>query len=456
MVRRRTLVPPHRSTTRALRAMFPSAVSERPYFGGILHGIDRFGRPVYFEDNLLVANSIIPSSGKVTVGKTGDRKSGSVKLEVLRSQGLMRAGLPMSTLIFSRKKDEYRRLVEVCGGTLIDFSQGDDGRPVCINLLDIAMMGGVSPETIKEALPRLESLVVKVLTQLRKAPITGLEQDGLRIGLRKTIQETLDDPVNFKQPVLSRLNYHIARPSQGDADDLDDDTTVDDLRRDTRELRALIRRLTEGDASGFLDGATNLDLRIKKNRHGVIDLDHRMTNNLRVFDFSQIREDMRGIVIGVIIEQYQAAWDRGDPEYTVHKVIYEECWDYFRYLQFGEGARQGQKLQRVGAIDYHYIMHNLGDPNAAGADGSVEVKLAQGLLSDTHIRRVFGVDKSQIDKIETVFDLNGAECDVVLGFDPGWSLVKFGPYSIVLNNYTPDPFEKQVVYTNAAVDAAAE
>jgi hypothetical protein len=103
---------------------------------------------------------------------------------------------------------------------------------------------------------------------------------------------------------------------------------------------------------------------------------------------------------------------------------------------------------RAYGIQNIVVMHRLSDLSAAGASGSREVALAEGLLHDTQTRVVYSQYEDEIPRVREALGLSSVEAEVLTELDPGVALWKVGRRSfLVQHRFGPD--EARLIDTDA-------
>jgi len=87
------------------------------------------------------------------------------------------------------------------------------------------------------------------------------------------------------------------------------------------------------------------------------------------------------------------------------------------------------KLARAMGVANVAVVHRLSDLRAAGAEGSAQQRLAEGLLADTETRVVFGQSPSEAEYSGPLLRLSDTERDLVSRLPRGVALWKVGDRS---------------------------
>jgi len=96
------------------------------------------------------------------------------------------------------------------------------------------------------------------------------------------------------------------------------------------------------------------------------------------------------------------------------------------------------------------VVHRLSDLRAAGTDGSVQQKLADGLLADSETRVVFGQPASEAEHTGRMLKLSRTEIQLVGQLPRGVALWRLGDRSYLVELLVADA-ERDLVDTDAAM-----
>ena len=165
--------------------------------------------------------------------------------------------------------------------------------------------------------------------------------------------------------------------------------SVVELQAAARPIAFALDQLCSGDLRGMFDGPTTpgLDLDaplVVLNLHAVLN-SHRTA---------------LGILMTCATAWLQAMIE-AEPEATARKriVVVDEAWRIFSNLGVGEWLQQSFKLSRGLGTQNIVVMHRLSDLRSAGAEGSREVRLAEGLLADAETKIVYAQPADQVEPL---------------------------------------------------------
>ena len=112
----------------------------------------------------------------------------------------------------------------------------------------------------------------------------------------------------------------------------------------------------------------------------------------------------------------------------------DEAWAILHNLAMGRWLRAGFKLARAHGVSYVAVVHRLSDLKAAGADGSEQQHLAEGLLSDSETRVVYGQPPSEVAAAVEWLGLTSTEADLLPHLPRGVALWKVGTRSFLVEH----------------------
>ena len=147
------------------------------------------------------------------------------------------------------------------------------------------------------------------------------------------------------------------------------------------------------------------------------------------------------------------AWLRAviDIEPTTHArrriVVVDEAWRILSSLGVGEWLQQSFKLSRGLGVQNIVVMHRLSDLQATGAEGSREVRLAEGLLADAETKVIYAQPEDQVQRTKEILGLTDTEAGLLPTLGRGWALWKVGRRSFLVQHRLT-PLEHQLVDTD--------
>ncbi len=404
----------HRATTATAQAIYPFAAEAGLGGRGVYVGRDLYGGSFCFDAFELYRQRLLTNPNVLVIGAVGSAKSSLVKTYLYRQSVFGR--VPWIT----DPKGEYGPLARALGVEPIRLVPGGG-----VTLNPLAPNGGWESQL---------SLLLAVATAALGRGLTPEEQAAMR--------EALDVVGTGArgEPTLPEIVELLLRPTNEMAERLA--TQVDDLARASRQAALGLQRLCEGELRGMFDGPTSSGLRID-GRAVVLDLS-------AVYHSTAL-----GILMAcaaawqraAIAEQHARADREGRPAPKVINVA-DEAWKILAVPGIGEWLQDSFKRSRAYGIQNVIVMHRLSDLSAAGAAGSREVALAEGLLHDTQTRVVYAQYEDEIPRVRDALGLTSVEADLLSDLDPGIALWKVGRRSfLVQHRYGPD--EAALIDTDA-------
>jgi hypothetical protein len=216
-------------------------------------------------------------------------------------------------------------------------------------------------------------------------------------------------------------------------------TDVVGLAADGRQVALDLRRLVEGDLAGMFDGPTSPG----------IDLDRPLV----VLDLSALYgSPALGILMACATAWLQARLGEGDG--TRRLVVVDEAWAILHDLAMARWLQAAFKLSRAFGVANMAVVHRLSDLRAAGAEGSEQQRLAEGLLADSETRVIFGQPPSEVAVAEDLLGLTGTEAALLPHLPRGMALWKVGDRSFLVEHRIGRS-ERALVDTDRAMRALA-
>jgi hypothetical protein len=411
----------HRATTATAQAIYPFVAEGGLGGRGVYVGRDLYGGSFCFDAFELYRQRVLTNPNLLVIGAAGSAKSSLVKTYLFRQAVFGR--IPWIT----DPKGEYGPLARSLGAEPIRLAPG-----IGVTLNPLARHGGWESQL---------GLLLAVAAGAVGRNLSPEEQAALREAL------AILNASNVREPTLPEVVALLLRPEEGMADRLA--TTAAELARASRQAALGLQRLCEGELRGMFDGPTTPGLR----------LDGRAV----VLDLSAV---YHSAALGILMT-CAAAWQRaaiaaqhaqadrdGRPAPKVINVA-DEAWKIVGVLGIGEWLQDSFKRSRAYGIQNIIVMHRLSDLSAAGAAGSREVALAEGLLHDAQTRVVYAQYEDEIPRVRDALGLTAVECSILPQLDPGVALWKVGRRSfLVQHRYGAD--ETALVDTDARMlDGAA-
>jgi hypothetical protein len=188
-------------------------------------------------------------------------------------------------------------------------------------------------------------------------------------------------------------------------------TDVGALAADGRQVALELRRLVRGDLAGMFDGPTSEG----------IDL----AGHLVVIDLSALYSSPAlGLLMTCATAWLQATLQHDDGIRRL--IVIDEAWALLANLAIARWLQAGFKLARAFGAAHVAVVHRLSDLRAAGAEGSEQQRLAEGLLADSETRVIFGQPPSEVESATDLLGLTSTEAELLPRLPRGVALWKVG------------------------------
>jgi type IV secretory pathway VirB4 component len=346
----------------------------------------------------------------VVIGIVGRAKSSLVKSYVLRQA------------IFGRQawivdvKGEYERLAGAIGVRTVALSPGGHVR--------------LNPLTPRGGSERQLSLLYSVASASLERALTPEEkragQEALRILERRGESE----------PTLPAVVDVLLRPSAEMADALA--MSTDELAICARPMAFALDQLCTGNLRGMFDGPTTPGLDLDA---PLVVLDLRAVLNTHTTAL--------GILMTCATAWLQAMIEaESDDRGAKRIVVVDEGWRILSSIGIGEWLQQSFKLSRALGTQNIVVLHRLSDLQAAGAAGSRELRLAEGLLADAETKICYAQPPDQLPQARELLGLTETEAELLPHIRRGWALWKVGQRSFLVQHRLSS-HERAIVDTDA-------
>ena len=406
--------PGHSATTAHVQAAYPFVAEGGLGGRGVYIGRDAYGGSFVYNPWELYGRELT-SPNMLVIGQIGRAKSSLVKTYVWRQS------------VFGRRawiidpKGEYGTLADAFGVRTIALEPGGAVR--------------LNPLTPRAGWQGQLRLLQAVTAGSLRRPLVPEEEAGLREALKAVNASATGEPT------LPAIVDVLLRPTEDMAAALATDNAA--LAQATRQAALGLQRLCEGDLRGMFDGPTTPDL----------DLDAPLV----VIDLHAVYDSA---ALGILMT-CAAAWLRAmvdeqsarDSDKLV--VVVDEAWRIFSHLGIGEWLQDSFKHSRAYGVHNIIVMHRLSDLRAAGAEGSREARLAEGLLADAETRVIYAQPTDQLPWTRELLGLTETEAELLPTLRRGEALWKVGQRSFLVHHRLSS-FEARLVDTDArmAVHAA--
>lgn len=410
--------PAHQVTTRHLGAAYPFVAGRPVAPGGVVIGRDLSGAIFAHDPFVLYRRGRLTNPNMVVFGQIGRGKSALVKSYLWRQSVFGRRAWVVDP------KGEYGSLARHWGVTPVALRPGGRLR---LNPLDGPSVPG--PTVAGEEVRRRSEL------------LAALASAGLGRALLPTERVAVDLAVEAvsarsPRPVLPEVVDALLQPTPAAASAVR--TDVRTLADEGRQAALELRRMVAGDLRGMFDGPTTAGLDL--------------TGPLVVLDLSAL---YRSAALGVVMT-CATAWLHGrlagegaGAHGTV--VVVDEAWAVLADPAVARWLQASWKLARAWGVANVAVLHRVSDLEAAAPAGSAHHRVAQGLLSDSETRVVYGQAVGEMADAARLLGLTATESELVPHLGRGVGLWRVGDAAAVVRHVL-SPAEVPMVRTDAAMD----
>jgi type IV secretory pathway VirB4 component len=398
--RRRSERPGHSATTAHFQAAFPFLAEGGLGAPGVYIGRDACGGAWVFDPWRAYEAGILPGPNMLVLGQLGRGKSAFLKTYIARQYVFGRQAWVLDP------KGEFAPLAEFLGGTVIALVPGGEVR-----------LNPISSHMGREA---QLSLLRSVAAAALRRELTPEEDAGLRVALR------IVSATEPREPTLPEVVAALLHPGAAMSAELVMD--AGDLADATRQVALALQRLCEGDLRGMFDGPTSPDL----------DLDAGFV----ALDLSAVQDSSAlGILMtcaaawlqGVVMDRKRRA-EAGEGDAAKVILAVDEAWRITADLGVAEWLQRSFKLSRAHGVQNVIALHRLSDLGAAGAAGSREARIAEGLISDADTKVVLAQPPDQVDGLRNLLGLSQTEAELVPTLRRGEALWQVGRRSFLVQH----------------------
>lgn len=428
-------LPKHRGTGWEWAAANPFPFSDVPVVDGPVIGIERTsgGQPFTFHPWNMYNAGVIPSPNVLFKGGIGRGKSYFLKRLV--TLGALFGVISINT---SDVKGEHGIVADALGGQW--YRVGAFGTNVRVNPFEAGERHfGESELEHQQRLLASRQLVAQQLAGLLledEDPLTAIEKTMLSWALEEVMRETNDHPTIRK--VVAKFD---------DADALSRARGGRFMPGEERRLRFLFDPMLSGNLSGmFEDEGT-----VKFNPDSPY----------TVFDTYAMEK--RGDLALALTQTITNSWvqnvvsNKGSGRMI--QVIREEGWRDMKTLQGLEAHEMQLKLSREYGISLMMAVHEDGDFDSVGTEGSKERSLAQKLLRQYANTFIFNQGARTLNRAVKDGTLSPGEAAMLSSFGEvqGLSLLQAGERSYVIDGRaTSTSWERRLFDTDAAMRSREE
>ncbi|MEC3918208.1 hypothetical protein [Nocardia sp. CDC160] len=399
----------YRATTAQVAGLWPWSVGAgAPLIGTPLGSHLHTGAPVCFDPmNWFMRGSFITAPSLFVLGLNGFGKSSLVRRIVL---GGVAQGI--TPLVLADVKPDYRKLVEMVGGQVIDLGYGY-GK---LNPLAAGVLGSIVPllgelpelqtQVMQEMRARQVTLIAGLVELVRGARVRDFEETLIATGLRILYREgsgfTPDQP-----PIIEDLLEVIV----AGGDELQLDAGADnpeEYHEAIKGLRRSLRALTQGPFGAVFNGHTTTP--IDTNSTAVcIDVSHIPTGDKKLKAAVMLACWADGFAS---VEAAHVLADAGMGPQRYFQVVMDELWQVLGLGDFMvDRVDELTRLQRGIATSLIMISHTIKDLQALGSEAAIAKAL--GFLERARAKIFGALPAEEIARLDSTVPFTSAEEEMV-------------------------------------------
>lgn len=412
----------HEGTTRNIGSAYPFVADASTGSHHVLIGRDLSGGEFAYDPFDLYARGVITNPNMVVIGQIGRGKSAFVKSYLWRQAAFGRRAWVIDP------KGEYGSLARAWGVPTISLRPGGSVR---LNPLD-ASGADESPDRARG------ELVCSIAAASLGRGLDPSERTAVELAVKARSER------RRSTPTLPEVVDAILNPAAESAREVS--TNVAGLAADGRQVALELRRLVTGDMRGMFDGPTTEGLDIGA--------------SLVVLDLSSVfRSDALEVFMTCAMSCMQSALSQdfgssaGGDSADGCIVVIDEAWAVLANVAVARWFQAAWKLARAWGVANVAVMHRLSDLSSAGAAGSEQVAIAEGLLSDSETRVVYAQSPAEVTSAARLLGLNSTERDLIPRLGCGVALWKIADRSFLVQHLL-GPTERALVDTDGAIPAA--
>lgn len=399
----------YRATTAQVAGLWPWSVGAgAPLIGTPLGSHLHTGAPVCFDPmNWFMRGSFITAPSLFVLGLNGFGKSSLVRRIVL---GGIAQGI--TPLILADVKPDYRKMVELVGGQVIDLGYGH-GK---LNPLAAGVLGSVVPllddmpalqlQVLQDLRARQVTLIAGLVELVRGARVRDYEETLISTALRILYQPgsgyTPDNP-----PIMENLLEVIVDGGE----ELMLDAGADDeaeYQVAIKNLRRSLRALTQGPFGAVFNGHTTVP--IDTSAVAVcIDVSHIPNGDKKLKAAVMLACWADGFAS---VEAAHVLADAGLGPQRYFQVVMDELWQVLGLGDFMvDRVDELTRLQRSIATALIMISHTIKDLQALGSDAAIAKAL--GFLERARAKIFGALPAEEIKRLDSTVPFTSAEEEMV-------------------------------------------
>ncbi|MGW4631337.1 hypothetical protein [Nocardia sp. NPDC004415] len=402
----------YRATTAQVAGLWPWSVGAgAPLIGTPLGSHLHTGAPVCFDPmNWFMRGSFITAPSLFVLGLNGFGKSSLVRRIVL---GGIAQGI--TPLILADVKPDYRKMVELVGGQVIDLGYGH-GK---LNPLAAGVLGAVVPrltdfpalqqQVLQDLRARQVTLIAGLVELVRGARVADFEETLIATALRILYQPgrgfTPDKP-----PIMENLLEVII----GGGPELMLDAGADDddeYQHAIKNLRRSLRALTQGPFGAIFNGQTSVP--IDTGAVAVcIDVSHIPTGDKKLKAAVMLACWADGFAS---VEAAHVLADAKLGPQRYFQVVMDELWQVLGLGDFMvDRVDELTRLQRGLATALIMISHTIKDLQALGSDAAIAKAI--GFLERARAKIFGALPAEELSRLDSTVPFTSAEQEMVTGW----------------------------------------
>jgi len=357
---------------------------------GVLYGVNQHNNSLVIFDRFSLENA-----NQVVFAKAGAGKSYSTKLEIIRS--LM---FGIDVLVID-PEDEYRRLSNAVGGTVLKISLNSSDS---INPLDIPIIPkGEDPgDVFKSHILNLTGLLKLMLKNIKPEEEAVLDKAITETYASRGITAEVKDFSKFKAPLLEDLQTVLENMEGG------------------KNLATRLYTFTKGTYAGFINKPTSVDVK----------------NRLVIFSIRDLEEELRPIAMYIVLN---FIWNVIRSELKKRILIIDEAWWMMKYPDSAAFLYSLAKRCRKYYLGLTTITQNV--------EEFLDSPLGKPVITNSSLQLLLKQSPSAIEAVAKTFYLTEAEKNLVLQAGVGEGIFFVGLKHVAIK-IIPSYFEDKLITTN--------
>jgi len=377
----------------------------------VLIGRDLLGGAFVYDPFELYRRGLLTNPNMIVFGQIGRGKSAFVKTYLWRQAVFGRRAWVVDP------KGEYASLARAWGVEPVALRPGSAVR---LNPLDAPAAGPGSP--VDDVIRRRSELLTSLAAASLGRSLAPTERTAIELAVAEVSGADGRRSGGRQAPTLPEVVDALLAPTARSAQAVR--TSADALAADGRQVALELRRLVAGDLQGMFDKTTSPGISLN--------------GPLVVLDLSAVYHSAAlGVLMTCAAAWFQAAVSGlvsdGDDQSGV-VVVVDEAWAILANLGVARWLRSSWKLSRAWGVSNIAVLHRLSDLTSAGASGSEQVGLAQGLLADSETRVIYAQSPGEVDGAGDLLGLSSTESELVPQLQRGVALWKVGGRSFLVQH----------------------